>query len=120
MRRGKRLLGMTEPGRELAAIVERILLDTQNIKKLAEQFAKKDRGQLDVATTHTQARYALLPAVEKFRSAFPNVHLVVHRAVPPKLRACLQMALQTSASLRKRCRTTRTSFRSRSTPGTMA
>ena len=39
MRRGKRLLGLTEPGKELVGIVERMLLDAKNIKQLAEQFA---------------------------------------------------------------------------------
>lgn len=34
IRRGKRLLGLTEPGKELVVIVERILLDAGNIKKL--------------------------------------------------------------------------------------
>jgi LysR family cys regulon transcriptional activator len=85
VRRGKRLLGLTEPGRELVGIVERILLDTQNIKKLGEQFANKDRGQLDVATTHTQARYALPHVVAKFRNAFPNVHLVLHQGSPAEI-----------------------------------
>lgn len=85
VRRGKRLLGLTEPGRELVGIVERILLDTQNIKKLGEQFANKDRGQLDVATTHTQARYALPQVVAKFRNEFPNVHLVLHQGSPAEI-----------------------------------
>lgn len=85
VRRGKRLLGLTEPGRELVGIVERILLDTQNIKKLGEQFANRDRGQLDVATTHTQARYALPPVVAKFRNQYPNVHLVLHQGSPAEI-----------------------------------
>lgn len=85
VRRGKRLLGLTEPGQELVGIVERILLDTQNIKKLGEQFANRDRGTLDVATTHTQARYALPPVVAKFREEFPNVHLVLHQASPGEI-----------------------------------
>jgi LysR family cys regulon transcriptional activator len=85
VRRGKRLLGLTEPGRELVGIVERILLDTQNIKKLGEQFSNKDRGQLDVATTHTQARYALPHVVAKFRNVFPNVHLVLHQGSPTEI-----------------------------------
>lgn len=85
VRRGKRLLGLTEPGRELVGIVERILLDTQNIKKLGEQFANRDRGQLDVATTHTQARYALPQVVAKFRNEFPNVHLVLHQGSPAEI-----------------------------------
>ena len=31
LRKGKRLLGLTEPGRELVGIVNRILLDANNI-----------------------------------------------------------------------------------------
>ena len=41
VRRGKRLLGLTEPGKELLAIVERILIDATNIKRLGEQFASR-------------------------------------------------------------------------------
>src|SRR5438105_5360101 len=58
-RKGKRLLGLTEPGKELVEIACRILLDTRNIKRLAEQFSNSEKGELTVATTHTQARYAL-------------------------------------------------------------
>lgn len=85
VRHGKRLLGLTEPGQELLSIVERILLDTENIKKLGAQFANRDRGKLNVATTHTQARYALPPVVAKFREEFPNVHLVLHQASPGEI-----------------------------------
>ena len=85
VRRGKRLLGLTEPGQELVAIVERILHDTRNIKKLGEQFAQVDRGQFVVATTHTQARYALPPIVARFRKEFPNVHLILHQASPSEI-----------------------------------
>jgi LysR family cys regulon transcriptional activator len=90
VRRGKRFLGLTEPGRELVGIVERILLDTQNIKKLAEQFSNKDRGQLSVATTHTQARYALPTVVTAFKKEFPKVNLVLHEASPMEIVSMLQ------------------------------
>jgi LysR family cys regulon transcriptional activator len=89
VRRGKRLLGMTEPGQELVAIVERMLLDAKNIKRLAEQFAKSDQGALIVATTHTQARYALPPVVAKFKKAFPRVHLVLHQSSPKEIATML-------------------------------
>ncbi|WP_333793936.1 CysB family HTH-type transcriptional regulator [Hyphomicrobium sp.] len=85
VRRGKRLLGLTKPGEELVTIVERILLDTQNIKKLGEQFAMTDKGQLVVATTHTQARYALPPVVSEFKKQFPKVNLVLHEAGPAEI-----------------------------------
>jgi LysR family cys regulon transcriptional activator len=85
VRKGKRLLGLTEPGQELVGIVERILLDTQNIKKLAEQFSNKDRGHLTVATTHTQARYALPRVVTEFKKEFQKVNLVLHEASPAEI-----------------------------------
>ena len=56
VRKGKRFLGLTEPGKELVAIVERMLLDARNIKQLAEQFSNSEQGSLTIATTHTQAR----------------------------------------------------------------
>lgn len=90
VRKGKRLLGLTEPGQELIAIVERILLDTQNIKKLGEQFSNKDRGQLTVATTHTQARYALPKIVTEFKKEFRKVNLVLHEASPSEIVAMLR------------------------------
>lgn len=90
VRKGKRLLGLTEPGRELVGIVERILLDTQNIKKLGEQFSNKDRGQLTVATTHTQARYSLPRVISNFKKEFPKVNLVLHEASPSEIVAMLR------------------------------
>lgn len=89
VRRGKRLLGLTEPGRELAEIVDRMLLDATNIKRLAQQFAQSDRGELTVATTHTQARYALPPAVAAFKKQFPEVRLVLHQGSPTEIAAML-------------------------------
>jgi len=85
VRRGKRLTGMTEPGKELVAIVERMLLDAKNIKRLAEQFSMSDRGELTVAATHTQARYALPPAVARFKKEFPKVRLILHQASPKEI-----------------------------------
>jgi len=82
VRRGKRLLGLTEPGKELAGIVQRMLLDAQNIRQLAERFANRDQGQLCIATTHTQARYALPPVVGRFKAAYPKVYLALHQVSP--------------------------------------
>ncbi len=59
LRRGKRLLGLTDPGKEPIDIVERILVDTANIKRLGEQFSNREQGHLVIATTHAQARYVL-------------------------------------------------------------
>jgi LysR family transcriptional regulator, cys regulon transcriptional activator len=96
VRRGKRLLGLTEPGQGLVGIVERILLDTQNIKKLGEQFANTKKGVLTVATTHTQARYALLGVVTAFKREFPDVTLILQETSPPQI---AQMLTEGSADI---------------------
>ncbi len=85
VRRGKRVQGLTEPGKELLVIVERMLGDAQNIRKLAEHFSNQDVGQLVVATTHTQARYALPAIVSEFKERFPKVHLVLHQGSPQEI-----------------------------------
>ena len=51
IRKGKRLLGLTEPGQALLGIVERMLVDADNIKRLADDFNKVDEGTLTIATT---------------------------------------------------------------------
>jgi LysR family transcriptional regulator, cys regulon transcriptional activator len=85
IRRGKRLLGLTEPGQELSGVVDRILLDAANVRRVAQQFSQTSRGELTVATTHTQARYALPPAVAAFKKMFPEVRLVLHQGSPAEL-----------------------------------
>jgi LysR family cys regulon transcriptional activator len=85
VRKGKRLLGLTEPGDELLEIVERILLDANNIKNLVEQYSKRDEGQLTVIATHTQARYSLPKVITDFKKSFPKVHLKLQQAGPNEI-----------------------------------
>ena len=85
VRKGKRFLGLTDPGKELIQIAERMLLDAKNIKKLADQFSQSDHGQLTIATTHTQARYALPEMIRQFKNAFPKVHLAIHQGSPNEI-----------------------------------
>ena len=89
VRRGKRLLGLTDPGKELIEIVERILVDTSNIKRLSEQFSNREQGQLVIATTHTQARYVLPHVVAAFRTAYPKVRLTLHQGSPTEIATML-------------------------------
>jgi LysR family cys regulon transcriptional activator len=89
VRRGKRIVALTEPGKELAEFVERILLDVKGIKNVAAQFSSRDSGQLTLATTHTQARYSLPPVVSEFKKIFPDVQLVLHQGGPAEIVALL-------------------------------
>jgi LysR family transcriptional regulator, cys regulon transcriptional activator len=90
VRHGKRLLGLTEPGKELLPICERILQDIANVKRLSEQFAQKDKGRLAIAATHTQARYRLPPVVSGFMQEFPQVHLELRQCSPKEIVALLR------------------------------
>lgn len=85
IRKGKRILGLTEPGESLLGIVERMLRDAENIKRLSDDFNRVDQGELIIATTHTQARYILPPIVAKFKKAFPKVHLILQQASPVEI-----------------------------------
>ena len=85
IRRGKRLLGLTEPGKELVGVVERILLDTQNLRRIADQFASRETGHFVVATTHTQARYALPKIIQWFKADYPKVHLTLLQGSPQEI-----------------------------------
>jgi LysR family cys regulon transcriptional activator len=67
-----------------------MLLDAKNLKGLAEQFADADNGRLTIATTHTQARYALPPVITRFKQAYPRVHLVLLQGSPGEIVALLQ------------------------------
>lgn len=89
IRRGKRLLGMTEPGKELLVVAERILNDVNNIRRLANVFTNNDVGQLVIATTHTQARYSLPNVVKEFRAIYPQVRLVLNQGTPDDIVAML-------------------------------
>ncbi|CAA2136808.1 LysR substrate-binding domain-containing protein [Hyphomicrobium sp. ghe19] len=89
VRRGKRLLGLTDLGANVARMAERVLFEADNIKQAAAQFAVEDQGVLQIATTHTQARYALPGVVVKFKESFPAVRLDLRQANPKDIASLL-------------------------------
>ncbi|MBI1943689.1 MAG: CysB family HTH-type transcriptional regulator [Betaproteobacteria bacterium] len=90
VRNGKRLVGVTEPGRAVLAIAERLLAEAANLKRAGEQFANEASGTLTIATTHTQARYALPKAVTALKRRYPEVQTVIHQGNPTQI--CAQVA----------------------------
>ncbi|RFO95562.1 transcriptional regulator [Rhodoferax lacus] len=89
VRAGKRLTGLTPPGVALLPIVERLLLDAENLKRAGQDFTAQMEGQLTVAATHSQARYALPQVVKEFRDKFPKVTLHLHQGSPKQVAAML-------------------------------
>ena len=85
VRRGKRLVALTEPGKEMVKVVERILLEAENLKQVGREYTDQDSGTLVIATTHTQARYALPDVVTAFKRRYPKVRLTLQQGNPPQL-----------------------------------
>ena len=82
IRAGKRLTGLTPPGETLLPIVERLLLEADNLRRVGQDYADSAQGRLSIAATHSQARYALPHAVRDFRALFPDVTLHLHQGSP--------------------------------------
>ncbi|MBN9463264.1 MAG: CysB family HTH-type transcriptional regulator [Burkholderiales bacterium] len=89
VRAGKRLTGLTPPGETVLQIIERLLQDAENLRRAGEDYAAQDRGTLTIAATHSQARYALPPAVRDFSAAHPDVALRMHQGSPRQVAAML-------------------------------
>lgn len=84
-RHGKRLVAVTEPGKAVVAIAERILAEAQNLRRAGEEFSNDAAGTLTLAATHTQARYALPKAVAAFKRRYPKVSLHIHQGNPTQI-----------------------------------
>ena len=85
VRHGKRLVSVTEPGKAVIAIAERILSEAQNLRRAGEEYANDQLGTLTIAATHTQARYALPRAVASFKRKYPKVELLIHQGNPTQI-----------------------------------
>ncbi|MBI5658789.1 MAG: HTH-type transcriptional regulator CysB [Nitrosomonadales bacterium] len=85
VRNGKRITGVTEPGKAIVAIARRMLHDAGNLKRVGQEFRSQDSGALTIATTHTQARYALPAVVKQFIKRYPGVKLGLHQGNPTQI-----------------------------------
>lgn len=79
VRMGKRLISLTEVGMLIVPIIENMLKDAENLKRAGEEFKQQATGRLSIATTHSQARYALPDAVREFLLRFPGVKFNLHQ-----------------------------------------
>lgn len=82
---GKRFVEITPPGEAVLKMARRIVHDMDNVKNLGREFAHETKGTLSIATTHTQARYALPHTVEAFRKRYPEVVLRIHQGNPSQI-----------------------------------
>ena len=89
-RHGKRIRGLTEPGRAVLKSVEMIMQEIEGLKQIGREFAAQDSGSLTIATTHTQARYSLPPVVQAFMQKYPKVRLSLLQGNPKQVAEMVQ------------------------------
>ncbi|BCG49742.1 CysB family HTH-type transcriptional regulator [Candidatus Profftella armatura (Diaphorina cf. continua)] len=89
-RHGKRIRGLTKPGQAILRSVEIIMQEIEGLKKIGKEFSMHDTGNLTIATTHTQARYALPKIVKEFTIQFPKVKLSLLQGNPKQIAEMIQ------------------------------
>ncbi|HBD35067.1 MAG TPA: transcriptional regulator, partial [Cupriavidus sp.] len=84
-RHGKRIRSLTEPGRRILTSVEKILQEVESLKRVGKDYAAQDQGNFTIATTHTQARYALPRVISEFTKRYPKVRLSIQQGNPAQI-----------------------------------
>jgi LysR family cys regulon transcriptional activator len=101
-RSGKHFTEITDAGKRIVAIAGEILGKVQDIRHIAEEYRDNKAGTLAIATTHTQARYALPPVIGEFMRRYPGIQLSLHQGTPVQIaelasRGLVDMAIATEA-----------------------
>ncbi|TVP87534.1 MAG: HTH-type transcriptional regulator CysB [Pseudomonadaceae bacterium] len=84
-RSGKHLTRVTPAGERIIATAGEILRKVDSIKQISQEFSNERKGTLTLATTHTQARYALPPVIRGFIERYPDVSLHMHQGTPVQI-----------------------------------
>ncbi len=84
-RSGKHLTRVTPAGEAILETAGEVLRKVESIKQVAQEFCNEKKGSLSIATTHTQARYALPATIQSFINKYPDVSLHMHQGTPMQI-----------------------------------
>lgn len=84
-RSGKHLTHVTQVGEVIIGMAGDILRQVGEIKQVAQEYSNEKEGSLSIATTHTQARYALPNTISTFRRSYPDVSLHMNQGAPEQI-----------------------------------
>lgn len=82
VRHGKRIVKVTSPGQVILEIAKKMLKHAKDLQKVGQEFTNETSGSLTIATTHTQARYALPETIKRFTAHYPKVKLILRQGNP--------------------------------------
>ncbi|MCR9104592.1 MAG: HTH-type transcriptional regulator CysB [Gammaproteobacteria bacterium] len=84
-RSGKHLTHVTPAGEAILRTAGEVLRKVESIKQVAQEYSNEKKGALSIATTHTQARYALPATIKAFMERYPEVALHMHQGTPMQI-----------------------------------
>ncbi len=84
VRRGNRIVGVTEPGQAILNVARRMLGDAEVLRRIGEEFTQRKK-RLVVATTHIYARYVLRSVIKDFMRLHPDVQLTLRQGSPSQI-----------------------------------
>jgi LysR family transcriptional regulator, cys regulon transcriptional activator len=85
VRGGKQFVGVTPGGELILKLSADILSKVGDIRKIADEHHNREVGELSIATTHSQARYALPKVVQSFMQKYPSIRLTIHQGTPTQI-----------------------------------
>ena len=85
VRRGNRLVALTDAGQEAVSLARRALNDVRSISNLSHAYGAGRSGSLRVGTTLIHARYALLPIVQRFNAEYPEIDFELVQGAPAEI-----------------------------------
>ncbi|MDH5546380.1 MAG: CysB family HTH-type transcriptional regulator [Gammaproteobacteria bacterium] len=95
-RKGKRIIGLTAAGESIVSMSQEILQKIRAIRAVGEEFSQEKKGTFTIATTHTQARYALPAIITRFVKRYPDVQLRIRQGHPQQIS---EMVIQGDADI---------------------
>lgn len=84
-RKGKRLVEATPVCKAIVQELDRIEQSLENIRAVADDYRLQTRGEIRIATTHTQAKYFLPEVMLEFRQRYPDVAIHFLQGTPVEL-----------------------------------
>jgi len=84
-RSGKHLRDITPAGREIIRVAREIMERQESLRQIAAEHKDKGKGNLSIATTHTQSRYMLPPVIKPFIERYPGDALHMHPGSPMQI-----------------------------------
>jgi LysR family cys regulon transcriptional activator len=85
VRAGRSFARLTPEGRKVLDQAQKALTEIESLEAVAADLRHNDRGELTIATTHTQARYVLPPVIAQFRQKYPQVELHLHQGTSEQI-----------------------------------